>query len=111
MQQDFFPEQSKHIGKIDVQTRESKVPYLETAFQDFFGLGATDCAVDGDFLVTTDAEGPDGVSCLREDWNLAGKRLQNLGGPGQPIARLADANVQAELANLDVPHGILRLLV
>ena len=83
---------------------------LEAALQNLLGLGTTDCAVNGDLLVTTDAEGPDGVSRLGEDGSLAGQRLQDLGGPGQAIAGLADANVQAELADPGVPHGVLGLL-
>jgi hypothetical protein len=37
---------------------------LEAAFEDFFGLGASDGDVHGDLFVTADAEGADGVACF-----------------------------------------------
>ena len=37
---------------------------FETALEDFFCFGAADGDVDGDFLVTANTEGSDGVSCF-----------------------------------------------
>ena len=37
---------------------------LEAALEDFLCLGAADGDVDGDFLVTSDAEGSDGEACF-----------------------------------------------
>ena len=37
---------------------------LESSIEDFFGLGTTDGAVDGDFFVTSDTESSDGVTGL-----------------------------------------------
>ena len=47
------------FGKFHVSS-----PYLESSFEDFFGLCSTNGAMHGDFLVTPDAERSDGVSGL-----------------------------------------------
>ena len=65
--------------------------------------------MDGDLLVSPDAERPDGVAGLGEDGGLAGQLLEHLGSSGQSVTALADANVQAKLADLQIPHGILEL--
>jgi len=43
---------------------------LESLFEDLFGLGSSDRAMTGDLLITTDAEGTDGVTRLREHGSL-----------------------------------------
>ena len=43
--------------------------------------------MDGDLLVTPDAEAAHGVSGLGEDGRLPGQLLQHLGSPGQPAGR------------------------
>ena len=83
--------------------------YLESSFKDLFGFGTTNGAVDGDLLVPPDAERPDGVAGLGEDGGLSGKLLEHFGGTGQTIATLANADVQTQLADLQVPHGVLQL--
>ena len=65
--------------------------------------------MDGDLLVPPDAEGPDGVPGLGEDGLLAGEGLQHLGRAGQPVAGLAHADVEAQLADAHLPHGVLGL--
>jgi hypothetical protein len=52
--------------------------HLETFLEDFFGLSATNGAVNGDLLVTTDTEGSDSVAGLRVDGLLASKLFQHL---------------------------------
>lgn len=47
---------------------------------------------------------------LGEDGGLSGELLQHLGGPGQPVSTLPDADVQAQLADAEFLHGILLLL-
>ena len=37
--------------------------------------------------------------------------LTYLSGPGEPITRLADADVEAELPDPQVPHGVLGLIL
>merc|ERR1719471_2091667 len=48
---------------------------------------------------------------LGEHWGLSSQRLQHLSGPGEPITRLADADVEAELPDPQVPHGVLGLIL
>lgn len=92
-------------------------------------LGATDSDVDGDLFVTSDTEGSDGVTglALRDSvrWNciamfenrskltvdggLTRKLLQHLGGTGKSVTRLSDGDVQNELLNLQLPHGVVCL--
>lgn len=45
-----------------------------------------------------------------EDRSLACELLQHLGGTGQPVTALTNADVQAQLANTQLPHGVLLLL-
>ena len=85
--------------------------YLKTPLEDLLSLGTADRAVDGDLFVPTDAERSDGVAGLGEDGRLARQLLQHLGGTGQTITGLANADVEAQLANLHLPHGVLGLLV
>ena len=57
---------------------EFSLTNLEALLQNFLGLGATDSAMDSDLFVTTDTEGPDGVTGLREDWGLTSQLFQHL---------------------------------
>lgn len=47
---------------------------------------------------------------LGEDWGLPRELLQHLGSSGQSVSALSHADVQAELANADLSHGVLLLL-
>ena len=42
-----------------------------------------------------------------EDGFLVGELLENLGGAGHAIARLAGRDVENELLNLHLPHGVV----
>jgi hypothetical protein len=44
------------------------------------------------------------------DGGLTRQLLEHLGGTGESVTRLADGNVQNELLNLQLPHGIVVLL-
>lgn len=70
------------------------------AHQQLHGLLAADGHVARDLLVTTDLERTNGVPGTAEHGLLAGQLLQNLGGLGQAIARLADTDVQDHLGDL-----------
>jgi hypothetical protein len=41
---------------------------------------------------------------------LASQLFQHLGGTSQSVTRLAHTDVEAELANTQLPHGVLGLL-
>ena len=53
-----------------------KLLYLKALFQNLFGLGSSDGAVTGDFLVTTDAERTNGVTCLGEHRSLTFTKIE-----------------------------------
>jgi hypothetical protein len=41
---------------------------------------------------------------------LTGQLFQHLGGTGKSVTRLADRDVQDELLDAELPHGVLGLL-
>jgi len=60
--------EGSHVGKAILA--QLVLDDLETLFQNLFGLGSSDGAVTGDLLVTTDAEGTNGVTRLGEHRSL-----------------------------------------
>jgi len=66
---------------------------LQASLQNLLGLGATDSAVHGNLLVTTNGEGADSVASLGVDGRLTGQVLEHLGGTGQAIAGLTNGDV------------------
>lgn len=82
---------------------------LESTLKNLLGLGATDGDVDGNLFVPSDTEGTDGVAGLGVDGSLTRELLQHLGGTGKPVTRLSDANVENELLDLELPHGVVVL--
>ena len=111
---------------------------LETALEDLLCLGAADGDVDGDLLVTADTEGTDGVAGLAwraplsarfqfvptpapllqalywdkhtVDWRLTAQLLQHLRRSCQSITGLAHRDVENELLNAELAHGVGGLL-
>lgn len=79
---------------------------LEATLEDLLCLGATDGNVDSDLLVPPDAESTDGVAGLGVDRSLTGQLLEHLRGTGQAITRLADGDVEDELLDAELPHGV-----
>lgn len=49
-------------------------------------------------------------SSLTVDRSLTRKLLEHLGGTGEPVTRLADRDVEDQLLDLELPHGVLSLL-
>jgi hypothetical protein len=47
---------------------------------------------------------------LTVDGGLTRKLLQHLGGTGKSVTRLSDGDVQDELLDAELPHGVLGLL-
>ena len=82
--------------------------HLKSPLKNLFGFGSTHGAVDGDLLVPPDAERPDGVAGLREDGGLPGELLEDLGSASQTITTLSNANVQAKLPDLQIPHRVFQ---
>merc|ERR1711997_976571 len=79
------------VGKVLAAKLE--LAHLQSALKNFFGLGPSDSAPG-----------------LGVDGGLTGQGFEHLASASQPISRLTDANVEAQLADLDVPHGVLLLL-
>ena len=94
-------------GLGEVLLEELVLLDLEATLEDLHGLFSADGDVDGDLLVTADAEGTEGVAGLGVDGLLAGELLEHTGGAGETIAGLADAAVQDELVDLDLLHNVL----
>ena len=79
---------------------------LETTFKNLLSLGTTDGNVDRDLFVTTDTEGTDGVAGLGVDGGLTGQLFKNLGGTGKSVTRFTDANVENQLLETKLTHGV-----
>ena len=105
----FLNTKTKVSGVTEVVFPQLVFPNFQPSFKDFFSFGSTDRAVDSDLFVSPDTEGSDSVTGLREDRGLSGKLLEHFGGTGETIATLSNADVQTQLADLQVPHGVLQL--
>ena len=79
---------------------------LEATLKNLLGLGATDGNVDGNLFVPSDAEGSDGVAGLGVDGGLTAELLEHLGRTRQSVTRLADGDVEDELLDAKLPHGV-----
>lgn len=84
--------------------------HFEAFLEDFLGLLAAHGAEDADLFVTTNAERAHGVARLGEHGRLAGELFEHFRGTGETIARLAHANVQAQLSDAQVSHDVLGLV-
>lgn len=98
-------------GLGEVALAELVLLDLEATLDDLLGLGATDGDVDGNLFVTANTEGTDGVAGLGVDGGLTGQLLENLCGTSKSVTRLADRNVQDELGDAELAHGVARLVL
>ena len=124
-------------GGGEVALAELVLLDLEATLDDLLGLGATDGDVDGDLLVTADTEGTDGVaglacgsvnptssSCNLEetrlvllvcsrtvDGSLTAQLLEHLGGTSKSVTRLTNRDVQDELGDAELAHGVAGLVL
>jgi hypothetical protein len=102
---------------------------LQSALQDFLSLWSTDSDVYSDLLVTTDTEGTDGVSGLAcekgiselncwsteagirtVDRSLTAQLFQNLSSTGKSVTRLSDGDVEDDLLDAQLLHGVRALI-
>jgi hypothetical protein len=81
---------------------------LEASLENLLSLGASDGHVDGNLFVSSDRERSDGVSGLGVDGGLTGKLLEHLGGSGKSITGLTNTNVEGELLDSQLSHGVGR---
>lgn len=98
--------ETKVTGGREVLGEEFVLLNLQATLEDLHSLGATDGAVDGNLFIAADGERTDGVTSLGEDGSLAGQVFQDLGSTGKTISGFTDGDVQAELGDLDVSHGV-----
>jgi hypothetical protein len=98
-------------GLGEVALAELVLLDLETTLDDLLSLGATDGDVDGDLLVTADTEGTDSVAGLGVDGGLTRQLLENLGGTSKSVTRLTNRDVQDELGDAELAHGVARLVL
>jgi len=82
---------------------------FQTTFDDFFGFGSANGDVNSNLFVTTDTESSDGVTGFAVDWSLTGKLFEHFGCTGESVTRFADTDVQDELVDSQLPHGIVGL--
>ena len=63
----------------------------------------------GDLFVAADTESSHSVAGLREHRLLAGELLKNFGSLGKAVAGFTDGDVQHQLVDAHLPHGIFLL--
>lgn len=85
------------------------ITYAEATLENLHRLVTADGAVDGNLLVTLDAKGAHSVARLGRHGLLARQLLNDLGGTGQLIAGLANADVDNQLLEPELLHGVLLL--
>lgn len=66
--------------------------------------------LDAILFVPPDTESSDGVAGLAVDGSLTAQLLEHLGCSGQTITRLANRDVEDELLDAELPHGVGRLV-
>lgn len=93
-------------GLGEVALAELVLLDLEATLEDLLCLGAADGDVDSDLLVPADTESADGVAGLGVDGGLTGQLLEHLRGTGETITRLANGDVEDELLDAELPHGV-----
>lgn len=93
-------------GLAEVALAELVLLHLEATLEDLLGLGATDSNVDGNLLVPPDTESTDSVAGLGVDGGLTAELFEHLGRTGETITRLADGDVEDELLDAKLPHGV-----
>jgi hypothetical protein len=102
----FLDTETEVTSLREVASQEFVFLDLETTLKNLLSLGTTDGNVDRDLFVTTDTEGTDGVAGLGVDGSLTGQLFKNLGGTGKSITRLTNANVENQLLETKLTHGV-----
>jgi len=90
----------------EVAASEFVLLHLEATFKNLLGFGPSNGNMDGDFLVTTDAECSDGVPRLGGHGGLASELLEHFRRPCQTIARFANGDVNDQFVNFELLHRI-----
>jgi hypothetical protein len=93
-------------GLAEVALAELVLLDLEATLEDLLSLGAADGDVDSDLLVPSDTESTDGVAGLGVDGSLTAQLLEHLRGTSETITRLANGDVEDELLDAELPHGV-----
>lgn len=101
--------ETKVTGGREVLGEKLVLLNLQAALKNLHSLGATNSAVNGDLFVTTNRERTNSVAGLGVDGSLTGQVLEDLGSTSKTITGLTNRDVEAELGDLDVPHGVVLL--
>ena len=80
---------------------------LEASLEDLLSFGTTHCAPTRDLLVTSDTKGSDSEASFGEAGFLAGQLFQDFSSACQSITGLSYTDVQAQLCDTDIFHGVL----
>jgi len=84
---------------------------LEATLDQVHGLVAADGDVARNLLVTTDTEGTHSVASDGLDRGLVGQLLQHADRLGEPVARLANSDVDDELVAHDLAHTVIAIFL
>lgn len=98
--------ETKVTGLREVLGSELVLLDLEASLENLLGLGASDGDVNGNLFVSSNGERSDGVSGLGVDGGLTGQLLEHLGGSGKSITGLTNTNVEGELLDSELSHGV-----
>lgn len=93
-------------GLGEVSRSELVLLDLEASLENLVGLGASDGHVHGNLFVSSNGERSDGVSSLGVDGGLTRKLLEHLGGSSESITGLTNTNVEGELLDSELSHGV-----
>jgi len=126
---DVFADTEAEVASLrEVALSEFVFLDLQSTLQDFLSLWSTDSDVHSDLLVTTDTEGSDGVTSLAwktelevcrdvleqimrtVDGSLTAQLFQHLRSTGQSVTRFSDRDVEDELLDAELLHGVAALL-
>jgi hypothetical protein len=69
-------------------------------------LGASDGDMNRNLLISSDTKGSDSVSRLRVDGGLTRELLQHLRCAGESVTRLANRDIESELLDAELTHGV-----
>jgi hypothetical protein len=102
----FADTETEVAGLAEVTLAELVLLDLEATLENLLGLGAADGDVDSDLLVPPETEGTDGVAGLGVDGGLTAELFEHLGRTSETITRLANRDIEDELLDAELPHGV-----
>jgi len=106
-QVDVLADTETEVARLaEVALAELVLLDLEATLENLLCLGATDGDVDSNLFVPPDTESTDGIAGFGVDRSLTAELFEHLGCTSETITRLADGDVQDELLDAELPHGV-----